>query len=108
MNDIDIGDSISHTIDKNLENTTEVLADTSMDLFTWFKNNGVKANVEKVHIVVISKDKEFTKIRLYDIYFPLAWMNYPGWYKNQKSTFTRQWVFHTRNLKVHVTEIFKL
>ena len=34
MNDIDIGDSISHTIDKNLENTTEVLADTSMDLFT--------------------------------------------------------------------------
>ena len=67
MNDVDIGDSISHTIDKNLENTTEVLADTSMDLFTWFKNNGVKANVEKVHIVVISKDKEFTKIRLYDI-----------------------------------------
>ena len=67
MNDIDIGDSISHTIDKNLENTTEVLADTSIDLFTWFKNNGVKANVEKVHIVVISKDKEFTKIRLYDI-----------------------------------------
>ena len=67
MNDIDIGDSISHTIDKNLENTTEVLADTSIDLFTWFKNNGVKANVEKVHIVVISKDKVFTKIRLYDI-----------------------------------------
>ena len=67
MNDIDIGDSISHTIDKNLENTTEVLADTSMDLFTWFKNNGVKANVEKVHIVVISNDKEFTKIRQYDI-----------------------------------------
>ena len=67
MNDIDIGDSISHTIDKNLENITEVLADTSMDLFTWFKNNGVKANVEKVQIVVISKDKVFTKIRLYDI-----------------------------------------
>ena len=67
MNDIDIGDSISHTIDKNLENTTEVLADTSMDLFTWFKNNGVKANAEKVYIVVISKDKVFTKIRLYDI-----------------------------------------
>ena len=67
MNDIDIGDSISHTIDKNLENTTEVLADTSMDLFTWFKNNGVKANIEKVHIVVISKGKVFTKIRLYDI-----------------------------------------
>ena len=67
MNDIDTGDSISHTIGKNLENTTEVLADTSLDLFTWFKNNGVKANVEKVHIVVISKDKEFTKIRLYDI-----------------------------------------
>ena len=67
MNDIDIGDSISHTIDKNIENVTEVLADTSMDLFTWFKNNGVKANVEKVHIVVISKDKVFTNIKLYDI-----------------------------------------
>ena len=56
MKDIDTGDSISHTIDKNIENVTEVLADTSMDLFTWFKNNGVKANVEKVHIVVISKE----------------------------------------------------
>ena len=67
MNDIDIGDSISHTLDKNLENIIEVLADTSMDLFTWFKNNGVKANVEKVQIVVISKDKVFTKIRLYEI-----------------------------------------
>ena len=63
----DIGDSISHTIDKNLEDITEVLADTSVDLFAWFKNNGVKANVEKVHIVVIWKDKVFTKIRLYDI-----------------------------------------
>ena len=67
MNDIDLGDSISHAIDKNLENITEVLADTSMDYFTRFKNNGVKANVEKVHIVVISKDKVFTKIRLCDI-----------------------------------------
>ena len=67
MNEIDIGDSISHAIDKNLENITEVLADTSMDLFTRFKNNGVKANVEKVHIAVISKDKVFTKIRLCDV-----------------------------------------
>ena len=67
MNDIDIGDSISHTIDKNIENVTEVLADTSMDLFTWFKNNGVKPNVEKVHIVVISKGKVFPNIKLHDI-----------------------------------------
>ena len=67
MNDLDIGDSISHAIDKNLENITEKLPDTSMVLFTRFKNNGVKANVEKVHIVVISKDKVFTKIRLCDI-----------------------------------------
>ena len=64
MSDIDIDDSISHTINKNLGEITEVLADTSMDLFTWFQNNGMKGNVEKSRPSVTSKDKVFAKNRL--------------------------------------------
>ena len=64
MSDIDIDDSISYTINKNPREITEVVADTSMDLFTWFQNNGMKANVEKSSPSVTSKDKVFAKYRL--------------------------------------------
>ena len=64
MSDIDIDDSISYTINKNPREITEVVADTSMDLFTWFQNNGMKANVEKSRPSVTSKDKVFAKNRL--------------------------------------------
>ena len=64
MSDIDIDDCISYTINKNPGEITEVLADTSMDLFTFFQNNGMKANVEKSRPSVTSKDKVFAKNRL--------------------------------------------
>ena len=64
MSDIDIDDSISYTINKNPGEVTEVLADNSMYLFTWFQNNGMKANVEKSRPGVTSKDKVFAKNRL--------------------------------------------
>ena len=64
MSDIDIDDSISYTINKNPGEVTEVLADNSMYLFTWFQNNGMKANVEKSRPGVTSKDKVFANNRL--------------------------------------------
>ena len=67
MSDIVIDNTISYAIDKSLEKITEALADISVDLFKSFKNNGMKANVGKFHLIVISKDKVFAKIRLYVI-----------------------------------------
>ena len=67
MIDIVIDNAISYTIDKNLEKITEALAGISVDLFASFKNNGMKANAGKFHLIVISKDKVFAKIRLYVI-----------------------------------------
>ena len=64
MSDIDTDDNISYTINKIPREITEVLAGTSMDLFTWFQNNGMKANVEKSRPSVTSKDKVFAKNRL--------------------------------------------
>ena len=64
MSDVDIDDSISYTINKNSGEITEVLADNSMYLFTWFQNNGMKTNVEKSRPGVTSKDKVFAKNRL--------------------------------------------
>ena len=67
MSDIAIDVSISYAINKNPAEVTEVLTGTSMDLFTWFQNNGMKTNVEKSRPIVTSKDKVFAKNRLYDI-----------------------------------------
>ena len=64
MSDIAIDVSISYTINKIPGEITEVLADTSMDLFTWFQNNRMKTNVEKSRPSVTSKDKVFVKNRL--------------------------------------------
>ena len=64
MSDIAIDISILYTINKSPGEITEVLADTSVDLFTWFQNNGMKTNVEKSRPSVASKDKVFAKNRL--------------------------------------------
>ena len=64
MSDIAIDVSILYTINKIPGEITEVLADTSVDLFTWFQNNGMKTNVEKFRPSVASKDKVFAKNRL--------------------------------------------
>ena len=64
MSDIAIDVSTSYTINKNPGEITEVLADTSIDLFKWFQNNGMKTNVEKSRPSVTSKDKVFAKNRL--------------------------------------------
>ena len=64
MSDMAIDVSISYTINKNPGEITDVLADTSVDLLTWFQNNGMKTNVEKFRPSVTSKDKVFAKNRL--------------------------------------------
>ena len=43
----------------------KVLGNTSVDLLTWSKNNGMKANADKCHLLVNSKVR--TKIVPYNI-----------------------------------------
>ena len=71
INDIDISsyvdDNTPYAADKNPEETIKVLENTSFDLTTQFKNNGMKANTDKCHLLVNSKEKMRAKIRLYEI-----------------------------------------
>ena len=71
INDIDIAsyadDNIPYTVHKNPEKIIKVLENTSFDLLKWFKNNRMKANADKYHLLVNSKEKVCTKIRSYNI-----------------------------------------
>ena len=71
INDIDISsyadDNTSYAVGKNPEETIKVLENTSFDLLTWFKINGMKANDDKFHLLVNAKQKMRAKIRPYDI-----------------------------------------
>ena len=40
---------------KTLKKLLKVLESTSVDLLTWFKNNGMKVNADKCHLLVNSK-----------------------------------------------------
>ena len=66
INDINIAsyadDNTLYTVDKNPEKIIKVLEHTSVDLLTWFKNNGMKANADKCHLLVNSKRKVCAKI----------------------------------------------
>ena len=70
-NDIDIAsyadDNTPCTVYKNPEKIIKVLENTSVDLLKWFKNNGMKANADKCHLLVNSKEKGCTKIGPYNI-----------------------------------------
>ena len=61
INDIDIAsyadDNTPYTVHKNPEKIIKVLENTSVDLLKWFKNNGMKANADKCHLLVNSKEK---------------------------------------------------
>ena len=52
---------------KTLKKIIKVLENTSVDLLKWFKNNGMKANADKCHLLVNSKEKVCTKIGPYNI-----------------------------------------
>ena len=71
INDIDIAssadDNTPYVVDKNPEKTIKVLEHTSVDLLIWFKNNGMKANADKYHLLVNSEKKVFDKIGPNDI-----------------------------------------
>ena len=71
INDIDIAsyadDNTPYTVHKNPEKIIKVLENTSVDLLKWFKNNGMKANADKCHLLVNSKEKVCTKIGSYNI-----------------------------------------
>ena len=47
--------------------TIKILENASVDVLTWFKNNGMKANTDKCHLLVNSKEKVYTKIGPYNI-----------------------------------------
>ena len=61
INDIDIAsyadDNTPYSVHKNSEKIIKVLENTSVDLLIWFKNNGMKANADKCHLLVNSKEK---------------------------------------------------
>ena len=69
--DIDIAsytdDNTPYTVDKNTEKIIKVLEHASVELLTWFKNNGMKANADKSHLLVNSKEKVCAKIGPHDI-----------------------------------------
>ena len=52
---------------KTLRKIIKVTENTSVDLSKWFKNNGIKANADKCHLLVNSKEKVCTKIGPYNI-----------------------------------------
>ena len=57
--DIDIASSVDNTTcteDKNPVKRIKVLEDTSVDLLTRFKNNGMKANADKYYLLMNSKE----------------------------------------------------
>ena len=47
---------------------TKLLENTSVELLKWFKNNGMKANADKDHLRVNSKEKVCAKIGPYDLF----------------------------------------
>ena len=49
-------DNTPCTEDKNPVKIIKVLEDTSVELLTRFKNNGMKANADKYHLLVNSKE----------------------------------------------------
>ena len=61
------GDNTPYAVYKNTEKIIKVLENTSVDLLKWFKNNGMKANADKCHLLVNSKEKVCTKIGPYNI-----------------------------------------
>ena len=52
---------------KNFENVIICSESTADDLFTWFNNNGMKANADKCHLLLIAKEKLKANISNYII-----------------------------------------
>ena len=51
---------------KTLKKIIEVLENTSVELLTWFKNNEIKVNADKCHLLLNSKEKTYAKAKPYD------------------------------------------
>ena len=70
IKDIDIAsyadNNTLYTVHKNPQKIIKVLENTSVNLLKWFKNNGIKANADKCHLLVNSKEKVCTKIGPYN------------------------------------------
>ena len=71
INDIDIAsyvdDNTPYSVHKNPEKIIKVLGKNSVDFLKWFKNDGMKENGDKCHLLVNSKEKVCTKIGPHNI-----------------------------------------
>ena len=71
VKDIDIasypGDSTPFIVENNIDNVIASLEQVSDALFNWFKNNRLKSNVDKCHVLVSTKKPVGIKIGDYTI-----------------------------------------
>ena len=65
--DIDICDNTPCTSDFNLEEAIQKLELTTNNLFEWFKNNHMKANADKCHLLVTRDTDVTAKIGDFDV-----------------------------------------
>ena len=62
------GDSTRFIVGKNLNNAIAFLEQVSDAFFNWFKNNRLKSNVDKNHVLLSTKKPVGIKIGEYKIY----------------------------------------
>ena len=71
LNNIEIAsyadDKTCYNSYKNFEDVITCLEKTVDDLFTWFNNNGIKANADKCHLLLNAKEKLKANISNYTI-----------------------------------------
>ena len=63
LTDIDIAsyadNSTSFIVENNIDNVIASLEQVSDALFNWFKNNCLKNNVDKCHVLVVQKIRRY-------------------------------------------------
>ena len=63
LTDIDIAsyadNSTSFIVENNIDNVIASLEQVSDALFNWFKNNCLKNNVDKCHVLVVQKTRRY-------------------------------------------------
>ena len=60
-------DNTPYVTAKKTENIIGILEKTSLDMFSWFSNNGMKANPDKCHLLLSEKEKHKANIGDYVI-----------------------------------------
>ena len=60
-------DNTPYTSGKDFDAVISKLEESSMNLFQWFRNNHMKANADKRHLLVIGKYEVFANINEFEI-----------------------------------------